>query len=501
MTISFAGWAKLSFLSKLRLSLGVLLLGLILFFAYLKIVPGGHMIYQRDWPAGLKSGKGFIYDFKPAERLIDDGQSLRIVADPVYFSLAAPRRFDRAKVTIRYYDHLGSTTPIIELGVLQDKVSGTYDLKPLANGILDNWRRRWPCLEDDNQRLILQADEYYATAADFDRDLAAGQLHGCPSGPASCVAVYDYPLTLDYRLPDAASSSPLVISQPLRGRHQFYVYFPAGSWHLDLAFTDLNQDKAADPITVKVYDGDRIVAARSITDLNSDPTGDQAENKSLILDGTAAHAGAYKVVVNISDDVIIASIRSSSDRLAFINNIWPVSGSGSLTLFTDASYLQAQTTNPANLSEIDFGGRTFSLTAPYRQFTFAGGAGVKAIKLAKDDIVLSGNGVFALSRDGLIDPAPLKMDRFFAPGDSVRYIIASYQPPADDNGLKTASADFDLTTADRTDGQYTFLISVPGLEGIATTAGTATTTPADFLSVKEIKIELNGKTLWQRIWQ
>jgi len=498
-------WTKLSFLGRLRLFLGAFLLLLILVLLYFKVIPSGHITYQRDWPAGWHSGKGFIYDFKPAVRFTDDGQSLKITADPVYFSLFTPRRFDQAQVTVTYRNQLSAATPIVEIGVLQDKVSGSYELQPLENDIVDALRSSWPHLQDDGTRLVLQADKYYSSLADFDADLAAGRLRDCPGGPTSCVAVYNYSLPSTYRLPDYIRSVPLTISQPLRGSHQFYVYFQAAPWRLHFSFTDLNQDPAPDPVTVNVYDGDQVIASQSLADPNLNPTGGQTESKEMTLSGTAPHAGVYKVAVGISDDVVIASIQSSSDRLAFINNIWPVSGAGAgaLTLFTDAGYLQAQTSDPANLGPINFGGQTFNLDAPYRQFTFSAGSGIKEIDLAKDDVALANNGMFAFSRASLFNPAPVKVDRFFPTSDNdIRYIVAAYARPSEFDGWKTASAAFPISAADRTDGKYTFLISVPGLDGAAAT-GTAPTmvgAAANFLEIKSIRVELSGKTLWQKIW-
>jgi len=491
MTMLKVFWTKLSFLSRLRLFFGAFLCLMILVFLYLKVVPFGHITYTKTWPAGLRSGKGFIYDFKPAERLATGTAALRVIADPVYFSLFTPRRFDQVQVTVKYRERLGTTTPIIELGVLQDKIAGSYELRPLQNDIVDALRFSWPRLDDSAERLVLQQEREYSSLADFDADLAAGHLRGCPSGPAACVAVYDYSLPEEYRVPDYVRLSPLTIDQPLRGSHQFYVYFPSGPWRLKFSFTDLNQDRAADPVTVNVYRDGQLAATQAFADANPDPTGGQTETKDLTLTGQAASGGVYKVEVRISDDVVIARLESSSEKLAFINKIWPVSGAGVLTLFTDAAYLQATAFDPANLGSISFGGQAFALDTPYRQFTWQAGPGVKEIKLAKDDIVLSNSGVFAFSRAGLFNPAPARIDRFFAPGGDTRYVMAAYERPLLEAGRKTARASFNISGADRDKGKYTFLISVPGLDGTA---------PENYLDIEEIQVELSGRTLWQKIW-
>ena len=489
-------WVELSFLAKLRLFFVIILLSLMAIILYFKIIPFGQITYERHWPTVLRSGKGFIYDFKPQERVTDDGQSLIIKADPVYFSLFTPRRFDRAKVTIKYYNHLTAATPIIELGLLQDKISGAYNLQPLQNNILDSLRFSWPRLEDSDQRLILQAGKYYSEVADFESDLAAGHLRNCPAGPTSCVAVYNYHLSSDYGVPDYVRLTPFSLSHPLRGSHQFYVYLKKNLWRLDLSFINENKDRVADPIIVNVYDDGKIIATQTIVDDNLNPTGVASEEKKMSLSGTVLHDGVYKVEIKISDDVIISSLQIPSDRLSFVNKIWPASA-GALTLFTDASYIQARTLDPVNLGNINFGGQDFNLSEAYQQFTFATGEpGIKELQLSKDDITLANNGVFAFSRAGLFNPAPSKVDRFFVEGGEAKYIIANYDRPINQDGLKTASAEFDMSAASYEKGKYTFLISVPGLEW-ASDSDTVDT----FLDIKEISVELNGKTLWQKIWR
>ena len=476
------------------------MLVLIGIFLYLKIVPFGFITYTRDWPRGLASGKGFIYDFKPAERMatssasgaVDGGQSLKIIADPIYFSLFTPRVFNQAKVTVKYVDHLTAVTPIIEVGVLKDKLTGAYELQPLQNKILDQLRFTWPRLEDSDSRLILQTAENYTDPAEFISDLNAGQLKDCPGGPMSCVAVYNYPLSLNYRLPDYQSLPPLKISQPLRGAHQFYVYLKNEPWRFSFDFVRLRQDAGADPISVNLVKDNQVVASNFLPDSNLSPTGGNTENESLVLSGGPMAAGVYKMEININNDTVIKDISSPSDKLAFIGHVWPVSAAGAVTLFTDADVLTAATTDPASQQTIVFNGKNFALDKTYEPRDFAAGTtGVKEIKLTKDDVELSGSGVFVFNRADFFDPAFKTVDRWFSPSDNIKYIIAGYQAPLADNGITTATATINLTGAARDKGLYSFIISVPGL----------TADSGASLEIKEIKIELEGKTLWQKIWR
>ncbi|MFA5000374.1 MAG: hypothetical protein WC545_03375 [Patescibacteria group bacterium] len=485
-------------LFRLRLFFALAILLIAGIFLYLKIVPFGSITYERTWPRGLASGKGFFYDFKPTERIAPEadgrpggGDSLKIIGDPVYFSLFTPRTFDQAILIIKYRDHLSENTPLIEAGLLRDKFTGAYDLKPIQNNILDAFRFSWPRLEDRPERLILQAEKYYNDPEEFMADLAAGGLKGCPPGkPTACVAVYNYPLSAAYRRPGYESLKPLIINQPLRGAHQFYVYL-SGPWRLSFNFLDLNLDPADDPITVNVLFGDEIIATKSLEDLLPLASDEAPEERELIIEGAGAPAGAYRAEIKTSDDIVISEIKSSSDQLSFINKLWPVSGPGNLSVFTDTGTISAQTWAPASLGPIIFGGREFSLDKTYEQFDFKADGNLNEIKLEKDDVILAGSGVFSFSRNSLFNPSFKKIDRYFSPGEEIQYIIAAYERPIENKGIKTARVEFDLWGAYREDGKYTFLISAPGLN--------PNDALDDYLEIEEIKVELKGKTLVEKI--
>ncbi len=486
---------KWPFLFKFRLFLASILLILVGVVLYFKIVPFGHISYSHSWPAGLRSGRGFIYDFKPGERIsIDDSGSLKMSADPIYFSLFTPRAFDQAKITIKYRDRLSSSTPIIEIGVLRDKTTGRYELKPLDNKILDSLLNNWQKLINNDGSLVLMSGQAYYDVQKFWSDFYSGRLVGCNGQVADCVATYNYNLN-QFSATNLSDFSepvqPLVITQPWRGTHDFYVYLKGGAWRFDFNFVDLNQDKSADPITLRLYSGKDIVAEKTSWDDNPFPTSGQTEEKELSLQGDYLDPGLYKVSIGISDDMVISKISSPSDRLSFINKIWPVSGPGGLSLFTDIKNLQAKTFNPASLGEIDFGGQKFLLDQAYQPFIFQSAHGPKNIKLKSNDIVLEGNGVFALSRQTLVNPNLTRLDQYFKPLEPVKYILTNYRPPLVEADIKIAEVEFELKNSPRSEGRYSFILSVPGLLDKSV--------PSSYIEIKEIRVELNGKSLWQKI--
>jgi len=307
-------------------------------------------------------------------------------------------------------------------------------------------------------------------------------------------------LDLPYRLPDYQSLKPLTITQPLRGAHEFYVYFPGGFWQLVFDFDDLNQDQGQDPLVIRVTSSGENIISQRREDNNPYPTNGKNESGQLKFGGDNLTAGVYKVEIKASDDIVIKKIQSSSNKLAFINKLWPVSGSGELNLFTDTPYIQVKTFNPASLGKVYFAGQPFNLTRTYELFDsqVLGAGGRKEIKLTQDDVILEGNGVFSLSADSLFNPGVRKIDRHFSPDNQVKYIIADYAFPLREEEVKQATAKFNLQEVHRENGKYTFLISVPGLKLIP---GQDKSQVSDYLEIKEIKLKLRGTTLWQKIFR
>jgi hypothetical protein len=495
-------YQKWSFLFKLRLFFGVVLLILILAFLYLKVVPFGNISYVRSYPEFIKSGKGFIYGFSPAERVdLKSSNYPRLIGDPVYFSVFTPRTFDNAKLTIKYRGHLSSAEPIIEAGVLADNIVWSYDLKPLQNKIIDSLKTNWSRLENGT-KVFLQRDKKYNSWAELEADLNKGKLQNCPEGINSCLATYNYSVPSNYRQINLNNSIPLVIDTPLRGAHQLYIYLNNQPLYLEFDFLNLRQDKADDPILINLYsvnENNKLISSKYLADNQKDKTNlkEGSEIKKVTINEKNLVNGLYKVEIKVRDDTVIKKISSSVDKLVFINKIWPVSADTPLSLWTDSSYLQAKVYSPASRQTISFAGKNFVLDEPYKQFDLMADnqQTAKEIKLNKDDVILENSGVFAFSKESLFNPMPKKIDRFFKIDDNTKYIIADYEAPLDyaEDGFKTKTVSFNTKTAYRENSKYNFMISVPGLDSNASSS--------DYLEIKEIRLDFEGRTLWQKLFK
>lgn len=487
-----------------RLFFSFILLLAVGVFLYFKIVPTGKISYSRAWPRGLSSGQGFIYEFRPGERLDNtEPERLVMIGDPLYFSLFTPRTFDRAELKITYRDNLSEATPIVEIGVLKDKQTGSYELKPMDNKIINERLASWTALlgvdeerkTDDDNFLILQSEAQYDSRVSFLDDLQRGGLRGCVGGLSSCLAFYHYVPPFDIGVINHVSLQlgvePLIGDMVLRGPHQFYVYFPAGDWNLNFEFAPLQESTIATLAKVRVWEQGRVVAEGQTME----------NNQEISLSGNITESGLFKVDINIDEQSLITTWRSSSDRLVFINRLWAVSGAANRPLFTDAAYLQLKAYETESLGGLMFAGQEFLVDESYRQFNFLASQDEieadlvnREIILSKDNLVLESRGVFALSDSSLFNPDFKAVDRFSATDKNIKYIIAKYRAPLSVSDsfsdLKITQTEFNLQNAWRDQGRYNFLISVPGL---------GADTPGSSLEIVEIQVDLFGRTLADKL--
>lgn len=482
---------KWPFLVKFRLTWALVLLALVLVFLYLKIVPGGEVSYMRFWPAKFSLGKGFINNFTPIDRVDDSSNEVvKIIGDPVYFSVFTPRTFDKARLTIIYRDNLKINTPLIEAGVLADKTIWRYDLQPISNKSLDYLGILWEKKEENGQ-IFIQKEEHYSSISELENDLRSGGLKACSLPLERCLAVYNYTPDYNYQIANYQRSLPINITKSLRGPHQFYLYSSGDPLYLKLTFDYLRQSAKPSPIEVILSSQSEIIKSINISD---DGTVSGDSGKEIIIEEKNLPAGVYKVDIKSSDDVLIKNIYSSLGKLTFVNKVWLYGNTGEqLDLYTDSNHLQVKLLNPASRQKIIFDEQEFNLTEAYLQTELFSPSpkAIKKISLEKDDIILENNRGLSLTADSLFNPNFMKVDRLFSVDSAPPYIIAKYQKPFEEEGLKTATAEFNLKGVYREKGKYSFMISIPGLR--------AEDNIADNVEIYEVKIDFSGRTIWQKL--
>ncbi len=490
----------LSFRIKLRIILWLILAGVVGWLLYRGVVPGGKIEYVYNF----SRPDYFIGKLTPAERVeaIQDGTQ-KIIGDPVYFSLRTPRRFDQAKLTLKYRNEAETNFPVgnlvstglIEAGVLVDKIIWRYDLKPIKNQMIDKLGLAWDKMEE-NGVMLLQREKKYNSIGEF--------LNNLPG--RNEIALYNYqfaPGEAEFLLTDyAAGEEEKCLGHSLRGAYQFYTYIDNEELNFKFSFFDLNQNGDSDPIDLNLYYAGQLLDSRHLAD-------DESPARQLDFQAGNLPAGVYKIELRANDDIVTDEICTAQTKLALINKIWLWENGGQeIDLVTDSRQLQAQTTNPASLQTLkirtlsssrDYD-QTLDVGATYKQFSLDLAGNDNMIILAAGDVILAGDGVFSFSLDSLMNPDFKKVTPNLDINQAgINYILAGYREPRSAGEWKIATAEFDLTNAYREDvrsglfdsGQYGFIISVPGLS--------AEDGVDDWLEVDEIKIELEGKSLGEKL--
>ncbi len=461
---------------KIRIVLWFILAVITAWFGYLKIVPSGNISYVYDF----KKASSFIGKLAPAERVDVNGGQAEIKGEPVYFSVRPPRRFEKARVTLAFKNTADFS--VMELGLLNDKVSFNYDLKPMENKIIDQLAMVWPSVIGQNGAKLYQREKKYDSLEKF--------LEALPEIASGEIALYNYDLNKKFLLDDyAPARGKNIIDNKLRGSYQFYTYVKNQSLDYAFEFSDLNLNQDSDPVEIKVFSPDGMIySSIRVSD-------EQADSRSRRADIRLPNLpeGVYRVSVAANDDIITESIATELHIFSLINKVWLAeSNKNGQTLFTNSRVVNAQTLNPASLGSVNVGGTILNLAETYRQFSVKINSAKTEIKLPANDIIISGDGVFSFSPSGLINPGFKNINsNLDVNGEKINYVLADYDTPGYAAGLQTASAEFDLTRGYSEDGKYQFLISLPGLKVEEENDGS--------VILKEIKVEFFGTSLSQKI--
>jgi len=465
-------------LIKFRIFLWLILAFLVGWLLYMAVVPGGEIIYSSDFNKPSR----FIGKLTPEDRVeINQDNSQKIVGNPVYFSLNTPRRFDQAKLVLKYRN--SSEFSLIEAGVLADKIVWRHDLKPVENRIIDKLALVWNLVRDD-KKILLQREKKYNSIDEF--------LNNLPD--INEVALYNYDLKKEYLLNDyAPSEDEQVINFPLRGPYQFYTYIKNEELDFSFTFLDINKNKDVDPVDLHLYYNNKLIDSRHLDDDGlAEDTGEVRDERILDFKVANLPEGVYKIELRANDDIITKKIITKQSRLAFLNKIWlDGDDNANIKIWTDSRSLQAKTTNPASLQTVKASGKELEIKETYKQFRIdLEAASSTEIELVKGDIILTGDGIFSFKKDNLINPSFKKV----VPSldiTNINYILANYAPAKSEEEWQIAEIEFDLTGAYREDKKYGFLISVPKL--------TADDEIEDWIEIGGVEIELKGTKLLDRL--
>lgn len=455
---------------KIRIYLWAGLLFLTGFFLWMGIVPLGKITYITDF----SKENSFIGKLTPKERIGSDFNNI-IIGNPVYFSLATPRTFDKAKVTMEFS---GYSANVIEMGVLVDKTVWRYDLRPVKNKIIDDLARDWNFLREDDL-ILLQRENKFSSISEFKNNLPSREK----------IALYNIDIDQEYLLADyQVAVEPTTINHALIGTYEFYTYIKNEDLKFDFVFQDVNQNKDADPIDINLYYDDRIIDSRHLDD---DGVATDSQQVSLArdfgLELKNLPEGVYKLEVKANNDIVTKRIYAKQNKISFVNKINLANqDKKSFSLHTDGRHLSALTIYPDGRQNIKIGEKNLEILETYKQFE----TDIEAseIVLEEDGVLLASDGVLAFSREALLN-SKFKKVATSLDLEKIDYILADYKIPDARREYQIATIEVDLKNAYREGGKYSFIISVPGLK----------IEDNNRLEIKKIKIELAGRSLVEKI--
>jgi hypothetical protein len=438
---------------KLRFFLNLVIIAFVFLFAFLYIAPFGNISYHKDFS---KDGnrffsRGNIYKLSPAERIIDDN---KMIFDPVYFYLNTFRKFNSAKVNIRYKvvsDNKGLED--IKLGVLLDRDNWNYKLYSIYNNYLNKYIDNYYTQEDEGS-VFLQKEKEYEDLKSFIDDKNFSSL-----------LLYNYNLKNDYVIDDYSYGGNHLDIPALKGSHSFYTYIKNHPLKIDF-----NILEAGENFDIFVYSEDVLIF--------SDSLDSNLENYSLNLDDLPE--GTYKVELK-SNSSLVFETRAYLDKLILLNKLNLYNNSEGFNFYSNKKNFRIKFLEAAYLGDIEINGDVFGFDQILKQYNIdIKGDGLSEIKSDACSFLIENNGVFSFTRDSMFNPFLSYLEEGVNI-DSFNYIIADYTKPEKKDAYYSSEVNIDLTNALRNEGEYQFIISAPFLE------------KEEYIEIKSIDIELFWK--------
>ncbi|GEM_PF-2922981 len=234
---------------------------------------------------------GFVGGFTPLDRAVPTQEGALwysdIVAEPVYFHVAAPRLYDEARVTLRYRNE---GQPYLALGARTDLEAWTFDLKPIDLPMLDD--SGWASRQDGDLRIY----ERKATARSAEEILASA------AGRTAVLAID--PARWGMRVGDG-KEKPFEAALSLPGSRTIYVYVQEGPLDVSLGF----RGPAEAVARIALVKGEERLLAR-----------ERKADGAVDLALTGAATGLYRIDIAAPETMTLTGIRSAHGRVALVGD-------------------------------------------------------------------------------------------------------------------------------------------------------------------------------------
>jgi len=475
---------------KLRFFLYSFLVVVIVILAYFYVVPFGKITYSHNFSKNyhnLLGGKGVFHKLGPAERLVD---SNKIIGDPVYFYLKTPRTFSKAKLKIKYSlsPELKNSSEYlnIEAGVLVDKANWHYDLKPVFNSTLNQLQKNDEFnIEIDNDLIFAQRKtaSQFSTKEDF-----------LDKGDYKEALFYNYYPNYDFKIVDSFFQNGVTSTgyfhydvkttlSNLRGSHVFYTYIYDEDLKIDFSWGIkelLNNKTNSEIVDIFVYYQNEAIFSDKVSVEKNDI-------KKYELNLPNLPEGAYKIEIKTSDNIITRKLQTDLNRLSFLNRVWLDGLNNGFVLYSNKNNFRIKSVDSDCLGELKVGSENININKIYQQFDFSlqnpSSTNFKNLNKIESDscgLLIENNGLFSFSEIAFFNPLLNKLDSDSNLAD-YNYILANYNE---------AEIEFDLSRAVRDKDGYRFLLSAPFLNSLDNNR---------YVEIEEIEIELQGRTLWNKL--
>lgn len=430
----------------------------------------------------LLTPSGRVLDAEKNQKTGDCYQ--RLTGEPVYFSAHVPRSFNEAEVTLTYKN---PEQNIIELG-LEKTIAENYELQPLENKFIDD--SLWDKLTSDNL-ILLQKNNDYKSVKEFTNNIPINAK----------IATYHYTPHYNYKIDNyQPSENGLEINNTIRGKHVFYTYLKDEDLDFTFLYQDLNWSFPQENFIVRVYKDD--------TELTTvfEPSIDTLEHEKRVQ-LTGLGEGLYKIVLDISDDIIIKKITTkqhllvAKDKLFLVDNEAYGLQTKPATVYSNSDEFLFKTDHDSGLQDVAIEDDSLAVNKLgdfilYRPEEYDVGS-FKEISVPNNDLLIQGYGYFSFAKETFFDP-DYSIDAMRSEMDIEQYdymIAENYMAPVVKAGWKTATAKFNLDGVIGDRKNLFFVISAPGLAEAK-----------DDILIKDISITfkrdpITFKYLWNKIFK
>jgi hypothetical protein len=293
------------------------------------------------------------------------------------------------------------------------------------------------------------------------------------------------------------SKKNLIINKILRGSHTFYIHVDQKPLILKIEKQDANTYKGEDVLLIEIYKGDKKLLSKEIADDGVTEVGSllmSPQIKEIKIDNIKT--GIYKVILKDQSegaDIRINKIGINQPAFVFTPPIF-IADNKPTTIWTNSKKVDFSTPHPSSIQTVKLDDKfdlkvekedktfTFNLNRPLttlssserktstpsakKQEEVDNTREIHKLEIPKNDLVITGDGYFALSEDSFFYPEPIKTINLSTVSDinKVDYIIANYQPVKKDEEWKVAQAYFDPKDIKIDGDKLYFSLEAPELE-------------------------------------